>query len=297
MTSSSGTSRVTTPRQQTGSYDPRRCAANAQAFAGAERLVAVVGPWDSACAQIEVPIANRAPDGPLAMVSPSSTSPNLTRGGELALPPPFGFRGEPEVYYPTGERNLLRLAARSDLLGVALAQLARDLGLRSVYLVNDAPDGPGDVLYTDGFERAAPELGVGVAGVEGTGDQRGLRRAGRARRTVRSRRGRAGHLPRSRRRAADDAAQAARTPRGADGGRRLPAALLRRWRLAGEAAEGLYVASPELPPKRSSSRPKASASCAGSVPALTRASRSRAHRRPRPCWRRSPAPTAPARRS
>ena len=36
------------------------------------------------------------------------------------------------MYYPTGERNLLRLAARGDLQGVALAQLARDLGLRSV---------------------------------------------------------------------------------------------------------------------------------------------------------------------
>ncbi len=217
---------------QTGSYDPRRCAANAQAYAGAERLVAVVGPFNSGCTQIEVPIANRAPEGPLAIVSPSSTSPNLTRGGELALPPPFGFRGEPEVYYPTGERNLLRLAARSDLLGVALAQLARDLGLRSVYLLNDAPDGPGDVLYTDGFERAAPELGVGVAGVEGHGRPRGLRRAGRAHRAVGSRRGRAGHL-RRRHAVVAGAAQAARRPRGADGGRRLPAALVRpgaQWR-------------------------------------------------------------------
>ena len=48
---------------QTGVHDPRRCAANAQAFAGAERLVAVVGPYNSQCAQIEVPIANSAPAG------------------------------------------------------------------------------------------------------------------------------------------------------------------------------------------------------------------------------------------
>jgi YVTN family beta-propeller protein len=82
---------------QTGNTEQRRCAANAQAYAGAERLVAVIGPWHSICAQIEVPIANRAPGGPLALVSPSSTFPNLTRGGELALPPPEGFRGEPDV--------------------------------------------------------------------------------------------------------------------------------------------------------------------------------------------------------
>jgi branched-chain amino acid transport system substrate-binding protein len=207
--------------------------------------VTVVGPYNSQCAQIEVPIANRASGGPLAIVSPSSTTPNLTRGGELALPPPFGFRGEPDVYYPTGERNLLRLAARSDLQGVALAQLARDLGLRSVYLVNDSPDGVGDVLFTDGFERAAPELGVGVAGVEGTGE------------------------------AEDYAELAERVARsGADGvvlGTFLDVELLKAVRkqvgprvvlmagdgfqpvpdlleLAGDAAEGLYVASPELPP-------------------------------------------------
>ena len=144
--------------------------------------------------------------GPLAIVSPSTTSPNLTRGGELALPPPFGFRGEPDVYYPTGERNLLRLAARGDLKGVALAQPARDLGLRSVYLLNDGPDGVGDVLFTDGFERAAPELGVGVAGVEGAGDPEDYAE-GRARREARRRRVPARHLPRrraARRRSASD---------------------------------------------------------------------------------------------
>jgi branched-chain amino acid transport system substrate-binding protein len=230
---------------QTGVHDPRRCAANAQAFSGAEKLVAVVGPYNSQCAQIEVPIANRAAGGPLAIVSPSTTSPNLTRGGELALPPPFGFRGEPGVYYPSGERNLLRLAARGDLNGVALAEFASDLGLRSVYLLNDGPDGIGNVLFTDGFERAAPDLGVGVTAVEAAGDP-------------------AGYAELAERVAAS----------GADGvllGTFLDPELLRALRerlgrrvvllagegflppsdvleAAGEAAEGLYVASPELTP-------------------------------------------------
>ena len=30
--------------------------------------------------------------------------------GELALPAPYGYRGEPDVYYPTGERNFVRLS-------------------------------------------------------------------------------------------------------------------------------------------------------------------------------------------
>ena len=73
---------VSTP--QTGGFEFRKCAANASAYAHAEQLVAVIGPWSSFCGQVEIPIMNRAPDGPLAIVSPMSTHPGLTRGGRLA---------------------------------------------------------------------------------------------------------------------------------------------------------------------------------------------------------------------
>jgi branched-chain amino acid transport system substrate-binding protein len=147
---------------QTGNFEHRKCAANANAYAGAKDLVAVIGPFNSFCAQIEIPILNAAPGGPLALISPSNTHPNLTRGGSFALPPPFGVRGEPEVYYPSGERNFLRLVARGDLQGVALAQLAGELRLRRVYLVYD--DVLGRVLFDDGFRRRAPDAGVKVVG-------------------------------------------------------------------------------------------------------------------------------------
>jgi YVTN family beta-propeller protein len=148
----------------------RRCAANANAFAAADRLVAVIGPFYSFCAQLMIPILNRAEGGPLALVGPTTTWPNLTRGGEFALPAPYGYHGEPDVYYPTGERNFVRLAGSGDLQGVALARLADSLGLRSVYLIND--DESGAVLFTDGFERVAPELGIHVAGVRSVGEAR-----------------------------------------------------------------------------------------------------------------------------
>ena len=64
---------------QTGGFEQRRCAANADAYAQAEDLVAVIGPWSSYCAEIEIPITNRAPGGPLAMISPTNTDPGLTR--------------------------------------------------------------------------------------------------------------------------------------------------------------------------------------------------------------------------
>jgi len=147
---------------QSGGFEHRKCAANANAYARGEQLVAVIGPFNSFCAQIEIPILNAAPDGPLALISPSNTHPNLTRGGALAMPPPYGVRGEPGVYYPSGERNFLRLVARGDLQGVALAELADELGLRKVYLVHD--DVLGAALFTDGFQRRAPQLGIDVAG-------------------------------------------------------------------------------------------------------------------------------------
>jgi serine/threonine protein kinase/ABC-type branched-subunit amino acid transport system substrate-binding protein len=148
---------------QTGRFEDRKCAANANAYARAERLVAVIGPWNSGCAQVEIPILNRAPGSPLALISPSNTSTDLTRGGRLSLPPPLGSKDEPEVYYPTGARNYLRLPAREDLQGVALAVLARRLGLKGVYLFHDSFGGG---VRAGQFRRAAARLGVTVAGSE-----------------------------------------------------------------------------------------------------------------------------------
>jgi hypothetical protein len=68
---------------QTGAFETRRCAANAGAYARAEDLVAVIGPWSSFCSEVEIPIVNRAPGARLAMISPTNTSPGLTR-----TPPP-----------------------------------------------------------------------------------------------------------------------------------------------------------------------------------------------------------------
>jgi branched-chain amino acid transport system substrate-binding protein len=144
---------------QTGGFEKRRCAANAEAYAGAHDLVALIGPWSSYCAEVEIPILNRAPGEPLAMISPVNTSPGLTRPGQ---PPPDGQPGEPEVYYPTGVRNYVRLLPGDDLQGAALAVVAKRLALERVYLLHDSSFWKG--LLTDPFRRAAARLGVGIAG-------------------------------------------------------------------------------------------------------------------------------------
>ena len=146
---------------QTGGFEFRKCAANASAYAHAEQLVAVIGPYSSFCGMVQIPITNRAPGGPLAMVSAIATHPGLTRGGPVA----GGFggsRGEPAVYYPTGKRSFVRLMAREDLQGVANAMLAKKLGLRRVYVLQDPAF---RVEQADPFRRTARRLGIQIAGV------------------------------------------------------------------------------------------------------------------------------------
>ena len=43
----------------------------------------MLGPWSSYCGQVEIPILNRAPGGPLPIVSPERTHAGLTRGGPV----------------------------------------------------------------------------------------------------------------------------------------------------------------------------------------------------------------------
>ena len=146
--------------KQAGSYEPRRCAANANAYAGADRLVTVIGPYNSGCTQVELPILNRAPGGPLAVISPTNSDPGLTQTG---VPPPDGFRGTPEVYYPTGTRNFARVSPIESQKGAAEAMFAAHRGLERVYVLRDGdPRFQHDIV--DPFLKTARRLGVGIAG-------------------------------------------------------------------------------------------------------------------------------------
>jgi ABC-type branched-subunit amino acid transport system substrate-binding protein/tRNA A-37 threonylcarbamoyl transferase component Bud32 len=147
--------------RQTGSFENRRCAANANAIARA-KVAALIGPYNSDCAQIEIPVLNRAPGGPIPIVGPTTTYQGLTRGP--GMPPPGGFRHEPQVYYPTGVRNFVRLPPDDDQAAGAQAILARQLKLHRVYVLDDGDDITRKLL-SDPFRRAARHLSVGVAGV------------------------------------------------------------------------------------------------------------------------------------
>ena len=149
---------------QSDTFEFRKCAANANAYAHAKRLVAVIGPYNSQCATVEMPILNRAPGGPLAEISPSNSYPGLTR--PVSLPAKWGgSRNEPKTYYPTGVRHYVRLAANDDYEGVADAILAKQLGVSSAYLLDDG-QGAQNVWLTNPFRRTARRLDITIAGAQ-----------------------------------------------------------------------------------------------------------------------------------
>ena len=140
-----------------GYWSSRQCAANAHAYATDASLIGVIGAANSGCSQIEVPITNRAPAGPLAMISPENTYVGLTHSGPGTAP------DEPARYYPTGTRNYARLTAADDVQATADALLAKRLGIRRIYILHDLSS-----AYTSGiaaaFHKAARKLGITVVG-------------------------------------------------------------------------------------------------------------------------------------
>jgi branched-chain amino acid transport system substrate-binding protein len=116
---------------QAGSWDSAKCTANARNYANNENVLGVVGTFNSGCAKLEIPIANRAPGGPLLYVSPANTYPGLTISGPGTEP------GEPDSYYPTGKRNYARVVWNDQFQGAADAQFAKDQGFKKVYVLTD----------------------------------------------------------------------------------------------------------------------------------------------------------------
>ena len=143
---------------QAGKWDSAKCSANANAYARDGDVIGVIGTFNSGCATIEIPILNRAPGGPVAIISPANTQVGLTTGG------PGTSAGEPNKYYPTGKRNYARMVAHDQYQGAADALLAKQLGVKSLYILNDKESyGLGVALNT---RNAARKLGIKVAGFE-----------------------------------------------------------------------------------------------------------------------------------
>jgi branched-chain amino acid transport system substrate-binding protein len=140
-----------------GKWDEAKCAENARSYVDDESIVAVIGTYNSGCAGIEMPILNEVG---LAMISPANTYAGLTHAA------PGTTSGEPEKYFPSGERNYVRVVASDDNQGKIGAKYMKEtLGVTKVFILDDKE------LYgkgvADAFEAAAKDIGLTVAGHEG----------------------------------------------------------------------------------------------------------------------------------
>jgi branched-chain amino acid transport system substrate-binding protein len=123
---------------QSGTFDRPTCRANAHAYAAEPEVVAVVGPYNSPCAQEQIPITAKAP---LAMVSPTTTAASpLLRG----------------------RRAYFRVVAADDAQGRALTRALRRTGVRRVFVLEDGESYGGDAAGF--FGAGAREAGLRIVG-------------------------------------------------------------------------------------------------------------------------------------
>lgn len=138
-----------------GKWDPTQEANNANKAAADADVMVYIGTFNSGAAKVSIPILNQAG---LVMISPANTYPGLTKPGK-------GEAGEPEKYYPTGKRNYTRVVPADDLQGAAAANWAKELGVKSVYILHDTETyGKG---LADVFQAKAKENGLEEKGYEG----------------------------------------------------------------------------------------------------------------------------------
>ncbi|HZG68290.1 MAG TPA: branched-chain amino acid ABC transporter substrate-binding protein, partial [Herpetosiphonaceae bacterium] len=138
-----------------GQWDPAAETANAQAAVADPDVMVYIGTFNSGAAKLSMPILNQAN---LVMISPANTYTGLTKPG-------LGEPGEPEKYFPTGNRNYTRVVTADDVQGAAAAQWANDQGLKSVFILDDQE--VYGVGVADVFEKKAKELGMEVVDRQG----------------------------------------------------------------------------------------------------------------------------------
>jgi branched-chain amino acid transport system substrate-binding protein len=141
---------------QAGTWTPEATAANARRVAQDDSAVAYIGEFNSGASAISIPLLNEVP---IAQISPANTAVGLTSDE------PGADEGEPEKYYPSGERHYVRIVPKDTIQGAALATLMSEDGCGNVYILNDKE------VYGAGLARniesAAQEVGLEVLANEG----------------------------------------------------------------------------------------------------------------------------------
>jgi branched-chain amino acid transport system substrate-binding protein len=131
-----------------GQYDPVQAATNARKMVGDKQTIAAIGPQMSGAGKAMAPILSQ---GDLAIITPSSTNPDITD-------PKFA-----QQYRPAGKPIYFRTVTTDAFQGPNMANfLADKLHVKSVYVLDDS--GAYGVGMADAFQRQAEKDGIKVLG-------------------------------------------------------------------------------------------------------------------------------------
>ena len=135
---------------QAGQWTPEATSANALKAAQDDSTAVYLGEFNSGAAAVSIPILN---EGGVPQISPANTAVGLTTDE------PGSTAGEPDKYYPTGERTYARIVARDSIKGPVLVSVMKEDGCTKVQLTNDKE------VYGAGLAQAIEDA-AGESGLE-----------------------------------------------------------------------------------------------------------------------------------
>ena len=143
--------------QNPGTADEGKTAQNARQAIRDKSTIFYLGEFNSGGTKVSLPILNKAG---IPQISPSNTYIGLTTDEPGSEP------GEPDKYYPTGNRTYARVVPRDKIQGAALVSVMKEDGCKTVTLWNDKS------TYGAGLARnikqSAETAGLTIENEEGT---------------------------------------------------------------------------------------------------------------------------------
>jgi branched-chain amino acid transport system substrate-binding protein len=113
---------------QAGTWTPEATSANALKAAQDSSTAAYIGEFNSGASKVSIPILSEAG---VPQISPANTYVGLTTNDPGSEP------GEPDKYYPTGDRTYTRIVPKDTIQAAALVTLMKQDGCTKVAMTND----------------------------------------------------------------------------------------------------------------------------------------------------------------
>jgi branched-chain amino acid transport system substrate-binding protein len=139
---------------QAGSWTPEATTSNARKAAQDDATAVYIGEFNSGASAVSIPILNEAG---VPQISPANTYVGLTTDAPGSEP------GEPDKFYPTGQRTYTRIVPIDTIQGAALVTLMKEDGCTKAQLTNDKE------VYGAGLAKNI-ELSAEEQGLELTGN-------------------------------------------------------------------------------------------------------------------------------